>query len=195
MLEGSGLRVLVVGGGSVAARKAGALCVAGAVVRLVAPEVGAAIRALVETGRVEYVARRYAAGDVGDADLVIAATDDRATNSAVAAEARAAHRLVNVADAPDEGTFVTMAAHHAGGLVIGVSAGVPAAAARIRDAIAERFDARYGVALAELSGLRDVLLAAGRGARWREVSADVTGAGFCDTIDAGRFEERMRPWR
>jgi siroheme synthase-like protein len=195
MLEASALRVLVVGGGPVAARKAGALCAAGATVRVVSPASGEAIHALADAGRVTLVERRYEPGDVGDANLVIAATNDRATNAAVAREARAAHRLVNVADAAEEGTFSTMATHHAGTLVVGVSTGVPAAAASIRDAIAERFDERYAIVLAELSTLRDALLAAGEGARWRALSGEVLATGFCESVDADTFDRRLAPWR
>jgi precorrin-2 dehydrogenase/sirohydrochlorin ferrochelatase len=195
LLEASALRVLVVGGGAVAARKGGAFSAAGAAVRVVAPSCGAVIRALADSGRITLVERRYEPGDVGDADLVIAATDDRETNAEVARAARAAHRLVNVADAAEEGSFSTMATHRAGSVVVGVSTGVPAAAARLRDAIAERFDARYAVALEELSTTRDALLASGQGARWRALSAEVLGVGFCESVDADTFHGRMAPWR
>jgi precorrin-2 dehydrogenase / sirohydrochlorin ferrochelatase len=195
LLEASALRVLVVGGGAVAGRKAGLFAAAGAEVRVVSPASGEVIRALAESGRVTLLARRFEAGDIGDADLVVAATDDRATNAQVARAARAAHRLVNVADAAEEGSFSTMATHRAGNVVVGVSTGVPAAAARMRDAIAERFDERYALALDELSAMRDALLASGQGARWRALSADVLGTGFCESVDADTFHRRMAPWR
>jgi siroheme synthase-like protein len=191
LLEADSLDVLVVGGGAVAARKVGVLCSAGARVRVIAPRVGDAIRALSDAGRVALLERPYEAGDVADADLVIAATDHRATNAAVAAEARAAHRLVNVADAPAEGSFATMATHRSGGLTVGVSAGVPGAAASIRDAIAERFDGRYARAVDGLSSMRDAFLARGDADRWRELSSEMLGTGFCDAVEEGTFEERL----
>jgi siroheme synthase-like protein len=195
LVEAASLEVLVVGGGAVAARKAGALSSGGARVRVIAPVVGDAMRALADAGRVALLERSYESGDVGEADLVIAATDHRATNAAVAAEARTAHRLVNVADVASEGSFAVMAAHRSGGLTVGVSAGVPAAAASIRDAIAARFDARYARALDALSSMRDTLLADGGAARWRELSSDLLGAGFCDAVDEGTFEARLARWR
>jgi siroheme synthase-like protein len=195
LVEARDLRVLVVGGGAVAARKSGALCAAGAKVRIVAPDIGPAIRALVDERRMDLVERRYRSGDVGDAELVIAATNSRETNAAVAVDARAANRLVNVADAADEGSFSTMATHRAGGLTVGVSAGVPAAAARIRDALSERFDDRYAAALAELSLLRDAMLSAGQGERWRALSADVLGTGFCEAVEAETLDQRLAAWR
>ena len=194
LVEAAELEVLVVGAGAVAGRKAGVLCAAGARVRVVAPVIGEAVRALAEAGRLTLVERPYAAGDVGHAELVIAATDDRAVNAAVAAEARAAHRLVNVADVAEGGSFATMATHRAGALVVGVSAGVPAAAVRIRDAIAERFDDRYARALDRLAAERDGRLAAGDGPGWRRLSGDLLGRRFCDDVEAGTLAARLDAW-
>jgi precorrin-2 dehydrogenase / sirohydrochlorin ferrochelatase len=163
---------------------------------VVAAVAGDAIRAMAATGRISLLERAYEPADIDDALLVVAATDDRAVNAAVAEHARAANRLVNVADLPDSGSFATMAAHRAGALVIGVSAGgVPGAAARIRDAIAERFDGRYARAIGQLAELRRTLLDRRDGATWRTLSADVLDARFCDAVERDRLAERVEPWR
>jgi precorrin-2 dehydrogenase/sirohydrochlorin ferrochelatase len=196
LVEGAALPVLVVGGGSVAVRKATALANAGAAVRVVARSVTDGMRALAQAGRVVLTERDYETGDIADALLVVAATDDRAVNVTIAAHARAASRLVNVADVPDDGTFATMAAHRAGALVIGVSAGgVPGAAARIRDAIAARFDGRYAQALARLATLRRSLLDRGDTKSWRALSSDVFDADFCDAVERDTLDERVATWR
>lgn len=195
LVEVQGLGVLVVGGGRVAARKAAMLCDAGARVRVVAPEIGGEVSALAAAGRLTVERRAYREGDVGDAALVIAATDVREVNAQVGEHARAAGRLANIADAPSEGAFATMATHRAGALVVGVSAGAPAAAARIRDAIAARFDHRYAQALEELSGLRGRLLARGEAVQWRRASTELADAGFCESVESGTFARRMQPWR
>jgi siroheme synthase-like protein len=196
LIEGSAVRVLLVGGGTVASRKAAVLLEAGAHLRVVAPVIADALRAMAATGRVELVERRYERGDVGDAQLVVAATDDRTVNAAVLADAQAASRLVNVADAPADGSFWTMATHRSGELVIGVSAGgVPGAAARIRDAIAMRFDNRYARALAELTAVRRHLLDRGEGDAWRRRATETFGAGFCEAVESGSLAERVTSWR
>jgi len=196
LLEGTTLRVLVVGGGAVASRKTAVLLEAGAHVRVVAPDVSEAMRRIADARHVELHERHYVSGDIGDAQLVVAATDDRAVNAAVTADARALHRLANVADAPDEGNFVTMATHRSGALVIGVGAGgVPGAAARIRDAIAVRFDSRYAHALADLAALRRELLDRGEGLTWRSCASEVIDDGFCDVVERGALDERMAAWR
>jgi siroheme synthase (precorrin-2 oxidase/ferrochelatase) len=113
----------------------------------------------------------------------------------VAADARAGGRLVNVVDAPEEGNCATVAVHRADGLVVGVSAGgVPAAAARVRDAVAQRFDARYGAAVATLGALRRRLLAAGQYQAWRDAAADLAGAEFCGAVEGGTFAARAARW-
>ena len=196
LVEGSALVVLVVGGGPVAVRKAAAFVAAGASVRVVAMEPSPAMRDLAQTSGVGLVERAYERGDIGDALLVIAATNDRATNAAVAADARTSGRLVNVADAPDVGSFATMATHRTGALVVGVSAGgVPGAAARVRDAIARRFDERYAEALTALATLRRSLLDRGASAEWRALAADVIDDAFIDTVESGTLDARVSAWR
>lgn len=196
LVEGSSLSVLVVGGGPVAARKAEAFAAAGASVRIVAPEPSPEVRDLARASGVVLAERAYERGDIGDAALVVAATSDRATNAAIAADARAATRLVNVVDAPREGSFATMAVHRAGALVVGVSAGgVPGAAARVRDAIARRFDARYAGALDGLATLRRALLDRGASREWRALAAEVIDDDFCDTVETDRLDARVAAWR
>lgn len=196
LVEGSAVRALIVGGGAVASRKAAVLLDAGASVRVVAPAIADTMRAMIEAGRVAWTARRYEPSDLEHAHLVIAATDERGVNARVAAEARTAGRLVNVADVPADGSFSTMATHRSGALVVGVSAGgVPGAAARIRDAMADRYDARYGRALAELSALRRDLLDRGEGATWRAHARALFDDGFCELVESGKLAERVATWR
>jgi len=196
LVDGAGLRVLVVGGGAVAARKLAAFLQAGARVRVVAPEAAESVKALADSGELEWLARGYQPADLGDAQLVIAATDDRAVNAKIAADARAVYRLVNVADEPADGSFTMMAVHRSGTLVVGVSAGgVPGAAARIRDAIARRFDARYARALERLSSLRRAALDRGDGEGWRTLSRTVVDADFCRVVEDDTLDEKVTSWR
>src|SRR6185503_6359427 len=87
LLDLAGRRAVVVGGGPVAARRAGALVDAGADVVVVAPDVCEDLAELVAAGRVRLERREYLPGDLAGAWLAHTATGDRATDSAVAAEA------------------------------------------------------------------------------------------------------------
>jgi siroheme synthase-like protein len=197
MLDGAAIDALVVGGGTVAARKAGALLAAGARLRLVAPRVDEACESVLAAhpDRVTIVRRAYRTGDIGDALLVVAATDDRDVNATVARDALALRRLVNVTDAGGEGNCTTPATHRAGPLTIAVSAGgAPAAAVRIRDAIAARFDSRYGDAVTALGALRARILGERGGNAWRVASASLAGADFCESVERGTFRSRIAQW-
>ncbi|MDB4907284.1 MAG: precorrin-2 dehydrogenase / sirohydrochlorin ferrochelatase [Gemmatimonadetes bacterium] len=196
MLEGERVTALVVGGGAVATRKVRALVESGAAVRVVAPRVTLEMRTLVAGAeRVRLLERGFNPADVDSANLVFAATDDRVVNAEVARAAGAAGRWVNVADAPDEGTFSTAAVHRSGDLVIAVSAGgVPAAAARVRDAIAARFDARYAHAVRALGAMRRALLDRGDRARWQQASDALAGESFCESVEQGRLDAEVTRW-
>jgi precorrin-2 dehydrogenase/sirohydrochlorin ferrochelatase len=199
IIEGASIEALVVGGGSVAERKARALLDAEARVRVVAPVVSPAIRELATRApqRCTWVERPYAASDIAGATLVVAATDDARVNARVAADAKRAGRLVNVVSDPAAGSFVTPATHRAGPLVIGITAGVPAAAVSIRDAIAERFDGRYATALSALGELRARLLADGSREEWHRAASALIDRDFCARVENGdgRYVEEVAAWR
>lgn len=97
---------LVVGGGEVAMRKAELLHRAGAAVRIVAPEIGASLRALAKRGGMRVARRRYASADLDGVALAIAATDRAAVNARVASDARERGVPINVVDQPALCTFI-----------------------------------------------------------------------------------------
>lgn len=197
MLDGTAIRALIVGGGSVAARKARALAEAGATVRVVARSASPELATFAATCPAVTVSEKsYETSDIANATLVFAATNDSALNEDVAAAARARGLLVNVADAPERGTFVTPAVHRSGDIVVAITTGgVPTAARRIRDAIASAIDSRYAAAVDSLATLRRTLLANGRRDRWREATDALTGADFSSRVESGRFAEQVAQWR
>jgi uroporphyrin-III C-methyltransferase/precorrin-2 dehydrogenase/sirohydrochlorin ferrochelatase len=97
---------VVVGGGAVAALKAEALLRSGVRVTVIATEAGMRIAELAMLGSLRLEKKRFQAGDLAGADIVIAATDDAAVNEAVSAEARALRIPVNVADNAALSTFI-----------------------------------------------------------------------------------------
>ncbi|ROP27323.1 uroporphyrinogen-III C-methyltransferase [Pseudokineococcus lusitanus] len=82
-----GRRVVVVGGGAVAARSVEGLLAAGGDVHVVAPAAGPAVAALAAAGRVRWDPRGYADGDLDGAWLVVTATGVPAVDAAVSAGA------------------------------------------------------------------------------------------------------------
>ncbi|MHB8574805.1 MAG: precorrin-2 dehydrogenase/sirohydrochlorin ferrochelatase family protein [Dehalococcoidia bacterium] len=134
-LELTGRRVLVVGGGSVAIQKVRGLLNANAIVTVVSPSLNDELIALAQDGAISHVHRDYAGGDVDGYDLVMTATDDGETNTAVAADARAQKIWVNSADDVPNCDFILPSVVRKGKIVVAASTGgaSPALARRLRE--------------------------------------------------------------
>jgi siroheme synthase-like protein len=143
---------VVVGGGTVAVRKARKLCQAGAEVVVISPEVHPELGEV----SVEIHERPYEPGDLEGADLAFAATDRREVNAAVAREAHARGVSVNVADRPTEGDFAVPSTLRRGGLQVAVSTGgaSPTLARRIRNELEEVFGPEWAGVVEELEAVR-----------------------------------------
>jgi cobalt-precorrin 5A hydrolase/precorrin-3B C17-methyltransferase len=131
---------IVVGGGMVGERKVKGLLAAAAQVRLISPHATPTLQAWAQTGVIEWWPRPYQPGDLTGAFLVFAATNGRAINALVAAEARQLGALCNVADAPAEGDFHVPALHRQGAFVVAVGSQQgknPRGVKRLRDKIAQ----------------------------------------------------------
>ncbi|MEO3874655.1 uroporphyrinogen-III C-methyltransferase [Nonomuraea sp. B12E4] len=132
----TGRRVLVVGGGRVAQRRVPALLEAGAEVTVVSPSVTPALDDLIAAGRVTWHSRPYEVGDCDGAWLVQACTDDRAANTAIAAEAEAKRVWCVRADDKDASAAWTPASGRVEEISVAITAGGdPRRAAGIRDAV------------------------------------------------------------
>jgi uroporphyrin-III C-methyltransferase/precorrin-2 dehydrogenase/sirohydrochlorin ferrochelatase len=156
---------LVVGGGEVAARKVQTLLRAGGKLTVIAPELGAALAEMAQTGAVAWRSKTFAPKDIAGFRLVIAATDDNAVNTAVSKAAQARHIPVNVVDRPALCSFIFPALVDRSPVVLAVSSGgaspvlarvlkarletlIPPAYGRLAE-LAERFRSRAKQALRE----------------------------------------------
>lgn len=129
--------VLVVGGGSVAARKVADLVESGASVRVVSPMMDASILALNAelsasnskfAGRLRLMKRKYRGSDLNGMRLVFAATDNGALNQDVCNAAQALGALANCAAPPDAGNFTLPGMVRRGAFCLAVSTGGASAA-------------------------------------------------------------------
>ena len=98
--------VVVVGGGSVAARKVTALLKAGAQVTVVAPAVHPLLTARATRRELRHVAAPFSPEHLAHAVAVIAATDDAVVNGAVSRAAQERRIPVNVVDDASLSTFI-----------------------------------------------------------------------------------------
>ena len=131
-LDLSGVPVLVVGAGLIAARKVEGLVAAGAAVTVVASAVSAALD---RSSVVAVVERAFQPADVEGMRLVVTATGRADVDAAVAAAATTAGIWVNAADQPTDCSFILPAIARNGPLAVAVSTGgtSPALARRLRD--------------------------------------------------------------
>ncbi len=182
----AGRRVLVIGGGRVAAEKVRGLLHAGAVVHVVAPELGEEVRSL----GVTWDERPYERGEVAGYRLAVACTDDPTTNQAVFDDGEAAGVWVNAADDPERCSYTLPARLDRGRVLVTVSTGghSPALATWLRDQLAGHVGEEVDTLAGLLAEARADLLAEGRsslGANWRTA----LDSGMLDLVRAGRTDE------
>ncbi len=154
-LDLRGQRVLLVGGGAVAARKAALLLEAGAQLRIVSPARCAALALLCERPDVHFQAAGFEPAHLDDCVLAVAATDDAAVNLQVAAAGRAARIFVNAVDDPAASSCLMPSIVDRSPVIVAIGTGgaTPTLARRLRARIESLLPERLG-ALARAAGQR-----------------------------------------
>ncbi|HEC58229.1 MAG TPA: uroporphyrinogen-III C-methyltransferase [Methylophaga sp.] len=150
---------LVVGGGEIAARKAGLLRKANANVTIVAPEISVSTKSMIDAGEAVWLNSLFIGEQLSDQLLVIAATNDEAVNRDVYDQAKAKNILVNVVDSPELCDFILPSILDRSPIVVAISSGgqSPILARQLRARLETLIPPSYG-RLAELVGrYRDVV--------------------------------------
>ena len=113
---------LIVGGGHIAYRKAVLLAKAGAVIDVIAPEIESSLLEIVETSQGQYVQAPFSLDiPLRHYRLVIAATNDKATNIQVFEACEAEKILVNSVDDPPHCRFMVPAIIDRSPLVVSIA--------------------------------------------------------------------------
>jgi precorrin-2 dehydrogenase/sirohydrochlorin ferrochelatase len=174
IVDFTGRKVLVIGGGVIGMRKAKSLVAEGAVVTVLTRE----LLAEPPHGVAEVIVRSYEPGDLEGFVFVVAATGDGAVNDAIVAEANARATLINVVDDLTRGDTYFAALHRQGDVVVAVSTSgaAPAFAQWIRDEIAKFLPKNLGVAATRLKAERAALHAAGVTTEGRDWSPSIARA-------------------
>jgi len=172
-LDLAGRRALVVGGGTVAARKVRGLLAAGADVTVVAPD---AVDEIADDHRVRWHKRPYRRGEVASYRLAVSATGDPAVDGQVYWDAEAADVWLNSADDPEHCSFTLPAVTSRDDLQVTVSTNgrSPAVAAWLRRTV----DAAVGPEHATI-----VSLAAEVRAELRASTGTSESPGWADALD------------
>jgi precorrin-2 dehydrogenase/sirohydrochlorin ferrochelatase len=190
LLEGR--KVLVVGGGAVAADKVAGLVAAGAVVHVVSLVVSEPVR----SQPVTWEERAYRAGEAGDYRFVVTCTDDPAVNEQVFLDGEAAGVFVNAADDPVHCSATLPALVKRGPVLVAVSTGghSPALAGWLRDRVGEQLGPEVEELARLLSEARSELAARGErrpAANWRAA----LDSGMLDHLRNGRTAEARNQLR
>ncbi|MGM0470990.1 MAG: precorrin-2 dehydrogenase/sirohydrochlorin ferrochelatase family protein [Bacillota bacterium] len=160
-LDLAGRKVLVVGGGAVAARKVEPLLTTGAEITVVSPQLSARLEELVNETEITYRQRVYSSTDIEDKFLVISATDEQSVNQQVAEDGLAQDKLVNIVDQPELSNFNVPAVVKEGSLCISIATDgkSPALSGQIRRRLETEFGKEYQIFLDWMGDLRSEIIA------------------------------------
>ncbi len=155
-LELGGRRVVVVGGGAVAVRKAQPILAAGARLIVVAERISDMMTALCQGTNAKLVKDKYSKSYLTGAVLVIAATNKSELNRQIYKDCQELEILCNVVDEPQLCDFFVPAVVKRGDLqiAIGTEGYYPAYAGHIRKKLEQIFTNKHGEFLAELEVFR-----------------------------------------
>lgn len=150
---------LIVGGGEIAARKAGLLRKANAIVTIVAPETSASTKTMIEAGEALWINALFNANQLSNQLLVIAATNDQQVNLDVYHQAKAKNILINVADSPELCDFILPSILDRSPIVVAISSGgqSPILARQLRARLETLIPPSYGRLATLVGRYRDVV--------------------------------------
>ncbi|MCW8924133.1 MAG: siroheme synthase CysG [Gammaproteobacteria bacterium] len=174
---------LVVGGGSIAARKVALLRKAEGDVTVVSPELCSELSELAAAGKIQHRAKTFSDEDMNDCVVAIAATDQREVNEQVSALANEKKLPVNVVDNPDLCSFIMPSMIDRSPVQIAISTGgtSPVLARMIRTKLEGMIPAAYGRLGALAESFRDKVKAAFPNVESRRV--------FWESVLEGRIAE------
>ncbi|MFK8047919.1 MAG: bifunctional precorrin-2 dehydrogenase/sirohydrochlorin ferrochelatase, partial [Halioglobus sp.] len=152
-LQVNAAKVVLIGGGTIATRKARLLLRAGALLTVVAPEISDELRRSVAEHGGQWQQSRFLPEDLEGAALVVAATPNAQVNAQVSECAKLRSIPVNVVDSPELCTCIFPSIVDRSPLVVAISSSgrSPVLARLLRRKIEALIPAAYG-SLAEFAG-------------------------------------------
>ncbi len=159
-LELSNRRVVVIGGGTVAVRKAQSLLAAKARLVVVAEHIDKMMAALCKSKNAELIKSKYSKEYLAEAVLAIAATNNNRLNKQIYKDCQELEVLCNIVDEPEFCDFYVPAVARRGDLqiAIGTEGYCPAYAGHIRKKLEKIFTEEHGRFLTELQTIRQKII-------------------------------------
>ncbi len=121
-IELENIKVLIIGGGNIAARRMDTLLKFNADITMIAKSFKPEVRSAAERGRIRLEQREYSYGEIQNVKIVLAATDNEEVNNTIVKECRSKGILVNAVHNKLLCDFYFPAIIEEGDFVIGVTA-------------------------------------------------------------------------
>lgn len=190
-------RVVVVGGGRVAARKVQGLLESGASVTVISPKLEPDLEDLANERRIEWIAEYFEESILDrypQTILVFGTTDRRDVNLRIYQAAADRKIPCNIADVPDLCTFIVPAVITQGDLMIAVSTGgaSPALARRIRESLERQYGPEYAEMTKLLGELRKVVLqGSSTSDENKKLFLEIVDSGILNALKEGDREQAL----
>ena len=184
-LNVKGKKCVVVGGGQVALRKVRVMLEHGADVEVISPDLCPELAKLSASGEIRALGRDYQAGDLKNAFVAIAATDNSEINRRVVAEARRKSVLVNVVDDAENSDFIVPSYLRRGEITIAVSTGgtSPALARKIRSKLEKELGNEYALLVGLIGEVRTEV---------RQQKIEIDSDGWQEALDLDQLLDLLR---
>lgn len=152
------------GGGDVAERKAERLLDFGARVTVIGKTLTPLLETMKREGRIEHIHADYDDALIGDAFMLIGATDRDDINARISQDGKRKGILVNIVDDPVKCDFILPSIVQQGDLSIAISTGgkSPALAKKLREDLENLYGPEYQTLLKVLGKLREKMVVRGR---------------------------------
>ena len=153
-------RVVVIGAGAVAARKAQPLLEANARLTIISEKIDQQLQSLCDNSNTKLIEAKYSKSYLVGATLAIAATNDKQLNRKIYRDCQELEILCNVVDDPSLCDFFTPAVIRQDDLqiAIGTDGNCPAFAGHLREKLARIITPEHGRFLTELKKLREKVI-------------------------------------
>jgi uroporphyrin-III C-methyltransferase / precorrin-2 dehydrogenase / sirohydrochlorin ferrochelatase len=151
-IDAQAINAMVVGGGDVAARKIELLLKSTQQICIMSAKLNPSVKQLVSKHQLIWLPHHYRSGLLTGKNLVIAATNDRAINQAIALEAKQFNIFINVVDQPELCSYITPAIIDRAPMLVAISSSgsAPVLVRMLREQIEKIMPQGYG-RLAEFS--------------------------------------------
>lgn len=179
---------VVIGGGSVAARKIESLLKASAKVTVVAPDVCPEVHQLISNDRIQYLPHTYAKKVLHGRQLIVAATNDYPTNAQISTDARALNIPVNVVDEPQLCSYIMPSIIDRSPVIVAISTGgsAPVLARLLRARLETMIPAGFGELANLMQSARQRVKARFQGSQRRRFWEKVVSGSIAERIFEGK---------